>query len=269
MIIETMERSREQTVSPAMKQQRISLWGYYFYCEILKVFRDPAVLVFSIGFPSLFFIIFSGAFNAQYASTFLAQYAAYGAFVVAFQTFTIEISMERNLGWSRLLRTTPLSPILYLGSKVLVIVFTAIVSILLLYVVAFLFGHVHMPLANWLSLLGLMVGCMLTFALIGMALGFVGTSNIIQILSTVITLVLSLTSGLFMPLQYLPPIVRAIAPYLPTYHLGQVAWDAVGSPWSRDSYPLWFHLLVLGGFALVFAIFAVWAYLRDENKNFA
>ncbi len=267
MIIESVEQVQKRTLP--VKQQKTSLWGYYFYCEILKVFRDPAVLIFSIGFPSMFFLIFSGAFNSKYAAAFLAQYAAYGAFVVAFQTFTIEIAMERHLGWSRLLRTTPLSAALYIGSKVVVIVLTALVSLLCLCGVAWVFGHVQMPLSSWLSLLGLMVLCMLPFALLGMALGFSGTSNLVQLLSTVITLVLSLTSGLFMPLQYLPGFVRTIAPYLPTYHLGQVAWDAVGSAWSRDSYPLWFHLLVLGGFSLVFAVLAVWAYIHDENKNFA
>jgi ABC-2 type transport system permease protein len=269
MIIETIEGSRKQTAATSVKQQKIALWGYYFYCEVLKIFRDPAVLIFGIGFPSLFFSIFSGAFNTQQPAAFLAQYAAYGTFVVGFQTFTITISLERNLGWSRLLRTTPLSAALYLGSKVLVVVLTAVVSILVLYVIAFGFGHVRMPLSNWLSLLGLMVACMPPFVLIGMALGFLGSSNVIQILSTVITLILSLTSGLFLPLQYLPTFVRTIAPYLPTYHLSQVAGDAVGSTWSRDSYPIWFHLLVLGGFALVFAFFAFWAYMRDENKSYA
>ena len=79
----------------------------------------------------------------------------------------------------------------------------------------------------------------------------------------------SFASGLWIPLSFLPDLIQKIAPYLPTYHLGQLAWIIVGSTSSRDNQPLLVHLLVLLAFAVVFGALAAWAYIRDENKNFA
>lgn len=67
----------------------------------------------------------------------------------------------------------------------------------------------------------------------------------------------------------MPDFLRKIAPYLPTDHLGQLAWITVGSSYNRDNQPLWVHLLILLVCAAVFALLAGWAYIRDENKNFA
>ncbi len=65
----------------------------------------------------------------------------------------------------------------------------------------------------------------------------------------------------------LPDLIQNIAPYLPSYHLGQLAWNTVGSP-SGDGHLL-VHLLILVAYAAGFAVLAGWAYIRDENKNFA
>ena len=40
---------------------------------------------------------------------------------------------------------------------------------------------------------------------------------------------MSFLSGLWIPFEALPPIVKAIAPFLPAYHLGQLALGAIGS----------------------------------------
>lgn len=268
MQTEIIKPTTTETASASLNESRKARWSYYLYCEIIKLFRDPAVLIFGIGFPSMFFLIFGSAF-AQYAETLLAQYAAYGAFTVAFQTFSISVATERTLGWNRLLRTTPISVALYLTSKLLVVLLTGTVSLVVLFLVGTLSGKVQFPIATWLLLGGSMVLGMIPFTLAGIFLGFIGSANLSQIVSTVVTLLLSFTSGLFLPLQFLPGFVRAIAPFLPTYHLGQVAWYVVGSKFSQDSTPLGVHLLVLGIFTVAFALLAAWAYIRDENKTFA
>jgi ABC-2 type transport system permease protein len=241
--------------------------GYFFYCELLKIFRNPPSVFFGIGFPTLFFLIFGFSLNAAYAPTILASYAAYGAFIVSFQTFSISLATERALGWNRLLRTTPMSSALYLGSKLLVIILTGIISMLLLFAVAAISGKVHMGLAVWAELLGMMVIGMIPLSLLGLFLGFIGSANLTLALSTILTLLLSFASGLWIPLTFLPALIQKIAPYLPSYHLGQLAWSTVGSP-SGDGH-LWTHLLILLAYAAGFVVLAGWAYIRDENKNFA
>ena len=256
-----------KTSTTLTTRRKSAPWGYFFYCEVLKIFRNPPSVLFGIGFPTLFFLIFGFSLNASYAPTVLASYAAYGAFIVSFQTFSISLAQERQLGWNKLLRTTSMSSALYLGSKLLVIIFTGIISMLLLFAVAGFSGKVHMDLALWAELLGMMVVGMIPLSLLGLFLGFVGSANLTVALSTVLTLVLSFASGLWLPLQFLPDLIQKIAPYLPSYHLGQLAWNVVGSP-SGDGH-LWTHLLILLAYAAGFAVLAGWAYIRDENKNFA
>ncbi|MBA2396194.1 MAG: ABC transporter permease, partial [Ktedonobacteraceae bacterium] len=218
--------------------------GYFFYCEMLKVFRNPPALVFGIAFPTLFFLIFGFTFPSAYGPTIVASYAAYGAFIVAFQTFSISLANERSLGWNKLLRTTPMSAALFLGSKLLMILLTGVISILLLFAVAGLSGKVHMDLAIWAELLGMMVVGMIPLSMLGLFLGLIGTPNLTTALSTILTLLLSFASGLWLPLSLMPDIVRSVAPYLPTYHLGQIAWIIVGSAYSRDNQSLGVHLLI-------------------------
>lgn len=242
-------------------------WGYFFYCELMKILRNPPAVLFGIGFPTMFFLIFGNTFPFAATST-LAGLAAYGAFVVSFQTFSMSLANERALGWNKLLRSTPMTPALYLGTKFLVIIITGILSLLLLFVVAALNGRVHLSLTTWAELLGMMVVGMIPLSLTGIFLGFVGSANLTNVLATLLGLLFSFGSGLFVPLSIMPTAVQSVAPYLPTYQLGQLAWITVGSSY-QDGSPFWVHLLVLVGYAVVFAVLSVWAYLRDENKNFA
>ncbi len=251
-----------------VKRQKASPFWYYFYCELMQILRDPWSVVFGILFPTVFFLIFGTSLYARYATTLLAQYAAYGAFVAAFQIFSIAIASERGKGWQKLMRTTPMSPLFYLGMKFLIVMCTGISSLLLLFVIAATVGKVHMQLLAWCELFGCMLAGMIPFALAGIFLGFAGRPSLSQVLGTVLTLVLSFASGFYVPLDYMPSVVRSIAPYLPTYHLTQLAWYAVNSNRGRDSMPIWMHVAILGGFALVFALLALWAYKRDAQQNY-
>src|SRR5579863_6153919 len=121
---------RARTVG--MRTSRVSLWTYFFYCELMKILRNPAAVSFGLGFPTLFFLIFGFSFGSGYATALLGAYAAYGAFIVAFQTFSISLANERALGWNKLLRSTSMSTALYLGAKFLVIIITGILAMLLL-----------------------------------------------------------------------------------------------------------------------------------------
>ena len=75
---------------------------------------------------------------------------------------------------------------------------------------------------------------------------------------------LSFASGLFMPLSQLPSFVQQVAPYLPTYHYGQLAWSAVGAP----SEPVATSLAWLAAYTVLFLALAVRAYRQEEQQKF-
>ena len=269
----SLQEARASARTVATRTSRASLWTYLLYCELMKIVRNPAAVVFGLGFPTLFFLIFGFSFGSGYATALLGAYAAYGAFIVAFQTFIISLANERALGWNKLLRSTSMSTALYLGAKFLVIIITGILAMLLLFAVAGGSGKVHLAWGTWAALLGMMVVGMVPIGLIGLFLGFLGSTNVTSALSTTLGLLLSFASGYFIPLSLLPTVLQKVAPYLPTYQLGQLAWVALGikpgGPYSPDSQPPWVHFAALGGYAAVFLVLAAWAYFRDENTNFS
>ena len=61
---------------------------------------------------------------------------------------------------------------------------------------------------------------------------------------------MSYASGLWIPLPMLPHLVQRVAPWLPTYHLAQLALHAVGYAPAGDS--LAHHVLALAGFSCLF-----------------
>ena len=72
-------------------------------------------------------------------------------------------------------------------------------------------------------------------------------------------------SGIFEPLRFLPDVVQKVAPYLPTYLYGQLAWNAVGA----ESDPLWRDALGLGIYAAAFVVLALLAFSRQERNRFS
>jgi ABC-2 type transport system permease protein len=58
--------------------------------------------------------------------------------------------------------------------------------------------------------------------------------------------------------------VRAVAPWLPSYHYAQLAWNALGAPTER----LVVSALWLAGYAVLFLGLALRAYRRDEDRKF-
>ena len=255
------------TVQPATVQHRAPLWLFYTYCELLKLLRQPPIIIFGIGFPTAFFALFGLGIAADYKVAVMASYGAYAAFVVPFSAFSNSIALERGMNWNKLLRTTPLNATLYLGAKTITILLVGMLSMLVLFLFAVSVGQVSLSVLTWLQLMGALTLGMLPFIVMGLFLGLVAGPTSATIVSTIVFLFLSFTSGLFVPLLFLPKFMANIAPFLPTYHLGQLAWNITGQKLS-DGLPLWQHVLWLAGYGVAFTMLAIWAYNRDESKNF-
>ncbi len=262
----TNATTNQMVVSTHMPS-RAPLWLFYTYYELLKLLRQPPVVIFGLGFPTAFFALFGLGVAANYKDAVMASYAAYAAFVVPFSAFSNTVAAERSMGWYKLLRTTPLNATLYLMAKTITILLVGMLSLLILFLFAATVGSVHLSFLTWLQLAGALLVGMLPFVLMGLLVGLLANSASASVISTLVFLFLSFTSGLFVPLLFLPKVIANIAPFLPTYHLGQLAWTITGKG-LNDNLPLWQHFLWLTGYGVVFLLLAVWAYNRDESKNF-
>jgi ABC-2 type transport system permease protein len=239
--------------------------------ELLKVTRVPSFMVPILVFPILFFAMF-GLANAgrtiagvNIGAYLMASYGAYSIMATALVTFGVSIASERALGWNRLLRVTPLSPVAYIGAKTFMAVTIGAAALAALFVFGMVVGHVSLPVFTWLRLGGVLLVGMLPFLLLGVAIGYTVSPSAAAPITNLIFLPLSFASGLFMPLQMLPQFVQKLAPYLPSYHVGEMGWNTIG---SGDGRGVWPHLLWIGAYSAVFVVLALVAYRRDEGRQF-
>ena len=244
---------------------------YLIRCEILKLIRVPMFAIPTFVFPIMFFAMFGlpninntiGGIDA--GAYMMASYGAYSVMSVALFSFGVAIAAERGLGWNKLLRTTPLQPLTTFVSKVAMALLFGAVSLLALFAFGAAVGGVRMPLLTWVQLSGLLVLGMIPFVALGLFIGYLAGPNSAAAVANLIFLPLSFASGLFLPLDFLPDIIRRVAPYLPAYHTGQLGWTTLG---AGDGKGYGVHLLWIAGYTALFLALAVVAYWRDEGKNF-
>lgn len=239
--------------------------------EFLKLWRIPAFSVPTILFPVLFFVLF-GIPNARQttdtgisvAQIILASLTAYGLMNIALFSFGVGIAGERGQGWMKLVRATPMPPWIYFAAKLAMALLFAAAICLLMFPVAIVGANVRMPGSQWGALLLNLVLGLMPFALIGFAIGYWAGPNSAVPIANVAGLILGFGSGLLIPLEGLPGFMRSIAPYLPTYHYGQLVWGAVGAGDGATGT----HVLWLFGTAVMFGLLAVWGYRRDQGKQY-
>ena len=239
--------------------------------EFLKLWRMPAYALPTIAFPVMFYILFGLTFggNIGSGSTGMATYliATYGAFGVigaALFGFGVGVAVERGQGWMTLKRATPMPPLAYFLAKMMMAALFAAIIVLLLSALGVLFGGVRLPASAWTRLGATLVLGAVPFGALGLALGYLSGPNSAPAVVNLLFLPMSFASGLAIPIEILPPFVRAVAQFLPPYHLGQLALAAIG---VRTPAPAWTHLLVLTGFTAIGVGVALWGYQRDEDRT--
>src|SRR5437016_5988382 len=207
-----------------------------------KIFtREPMGFVGTLIMPVVVFLLFGRLFrigkpvpSPKIDIPFnVAILAAILIAVSAVQSLVAIISIYREGGILKRLRSTPLSPVTIMGALVVVkLVFTVISLTLLMLAGRRLFPGV-MQVNVFSFTLAVLLG---TFSIL--SLGFViaslvPTARFAQPISAVVLYPMLALSGLFYPVDRLPRWLEAIAYLLPTTHavaLLNGVWD--GSGWS-------------------------------------
>jgi ABC-2 type transport system permease protein len=145
----------------------------------------------------------------------------------------IATSSSRESGVLRRFRVTPLSPVLYLISDVLVYFLMTLIGVFLLILVG-KFGFGMRFDGNWLSVLaGFSLGALAIFTFGYLIAGLAPTARIAQTVGMVIAFPMMFLSGATIPLEVLPAGVRAVSKVLPVTYvvtLMQGLWK--GDAWS-------------------------------------
>jgi ABC-2 type transport system permease protein len=234
--------------------------------------RIPAFAIPSITFPVMFYVLFGLTFGSgrglggvSMATYLIATYGAFGVIGSALFGFGAGVAIERGQGWMLLKRATPMPVAAYFFAKLAVCLIFGAIIVLLLSSIGIAFGSVRLAPVTWARLGSTLVLGAIPFCAMGLAIGYFAGPNSAPPIVNLIYLPMGFASGLWIPIEVLPGAIKSIAPFLPAYHLGQLALSALGA--DRGA-PVWSHVAALAGFTCIFLALALWGYRNDEGKTY-
>jgi ABC-2 type transport system permease protein len=237
--------------------------------EFRRLVRVPEFTGFGLAFPLILYI-FIGLQNVNvrgfdYHKYALASMCAYAVVNIALSSFGISVANERGSRMDALMRATPVRPIAPLIGKTVAAVVFALASLGLLYLAGMLLAGISMPLEQWFNLTWRLLLGMIPFICLGFAIGYISGPSAAVIVVNLIFLPMSFASGIFIPIDSLPSFIQNFAPYLPMYHLGHIAWNAIGIQYND----LGKSVLALAGYTVVFLALTLWAVRREDDRRFS
>jgi len=228
--------------------------------------REPMGVFFTLLFAPLLLVVMGFIFGNDPVPMFdgrgqldinVPTYAAIVIGVVGLTALPIETSARRESGVLRRFRATPLRPLTYLASDVLVYFWMALLGIALLFALGMGVYRVQFT-GNPLALLG---GICLSAAAF-LALGYVIASlapnaRLATVVGNVLFIPMMMLSGITLPLEMMPDAVRNVSRFIPLTHVVTLLrglW--FGEPVGQHV----MEIMVLGGVLLVGTLVAVWTF---------
>lgn len=219
--------------SATMSRQRVV--GAYLEeirSECLRYLRTPSFLLPTLLFPTVFYLmfgIFLGRANGPDAPRFfLAAYSTFGVMAPGLFGFGVSLALERDSGLMMLKRALPMPPAAYLLGKMVMALMVAAVVVALLLGMALLLAHVPLSLGQIATVFFTCTFGVLPFCAMGLFVGSLIKGQGAPGAINLIYLPMAFLSGLWFPLSVLPTFLQQLGPVWPSYHLNQLALDAVG-----------------------------------------
>jgi ABC-2 type transport system permease protein len=238
----------------------------YTRYELLRTVRERRLMLFGFGFPlALYFVIaVPNRHIRDFAGTGVAAPLYYMISLASFGTMMSMVSLggriagEREVGWTRQLRITPLSPRAYLRAKVMTGYAMAAASLALLYVAGTALG-VSLSASDWIQTTLLIAVALMPFAALGVGLGHLLTVDSVGPAIGGTVSLLAIVSGTWFPVTH--GFLHDVGQFLPSYWLVQAGRISInGHAWG----PMGWSVVL--GWTVVLVAFAGWAYMRDTGR---
>lgn len=238
--------------------------------------RAPEFVVPVLALPVLLYLIFGATRAAEpipagtVGGFTMVGFSIYGVLSVVLFAIGESIADERGRGYLRLIRTTPLPSWAYLAGKLaLAAVLTAGVATLI--GMAGAITGAGVTLERWLAVTAVLILGGLVLAPIGFLIGFLARPHGATAIALLLLFPLSLASGVFMPVDQLPGIVRDVSVATPTYHLAELArmaagFSATGLPTTGSG---WEHVAVVAAWSIAGFLAVAVSYRRMVARQFA
>jgi ABC-2 type transport system permease protein len=251
-------------IAPPTRSSR-SPFGTYARLEILRSVRNVKFFAFSLGFPLIMFLVIAGPNRHEqldgiaFPLYYMTGMASWGS-MVAVIAGGARIAAERQIGWNRQLRVTPLDLRSYLATKVLSGYLMAALSIVLLYAAGMALG-VRLSPAHWVTMTLMMLIGLIPFTALGIFLGHTLTTESMGPAMGGVTSLLGFLGGAWGPVAS-GGLLRQLSEVLPSYWLVQAGGTAlVGELWPAKGW------IVLAVWTVVLARLAARAWQRDTQRG--
>jgi ABC-2 type transport system permease protein len=226
----------------------------------------PAFTVPSLTLPLITYLIFGlpDVHGPRLAAGMFVSFAAFALLGIVMFQFGVGIAAERATAWERYVRTLPSSGAERFTARLMVAVAFGAASLLPLLACALAATPLELPALAWLRVLAALLIGVVPLGLLGIMLGYLLTERGALPITNVLYLPLSYLGGLFgTSTEQLPDFARGVSPWLPTRE-----WSDVLLRFGLGGRSPGWAGLGLAGYAVLFALVAVWAYRRDEQRQY-
>jgi ABC-2 type transport system permease protein len=249
----------------------VTAFRYQALMEIRRIYRHPRFVVFTYLTPVVLFLFFLWVYGdhplAEAGSNrrfFLVGMSAYGVMGAAVGIFGARVAMERQRGWFRLLRTTPLPLWAVFAAKLAALLVASFgIAVLMLIAGMIVNGPGILSPGAWLGLGAILVLGSLPFGALALTLGYWVDAESAYVVSLAIYFSLGILGGLFLPLQYMPDLAQRIGRALPSYDYARLGWDVVAGRSLSWASAGWL-VVYLAAFLIVAAL----GYRRDQSQQY-
>jgi ABC-2 type transport system permease protein len=228
------------------------------WIEIKVFMREPLGAFGTIGFPVLVFLVVGRAAGRNVAAPALAanNFLRVGLPVLASLLIAVSsvlslvtiISIYREGGILKRLRATPLRPQTILSAQVIVklMLTAATLGLMVLAGKRYYPVNVHVPLFGFT--IALLISTLSILSIGFLIASIVPTARFAQPIGAAILYPMIAFSGLFMPVNAMPPVLHAVARVLPMTY----AVALMEGIWKGDSW--WAHMGDVAALAVVFFV---------------
>ncbi len=238
--------------------------GLYLRAELQRTLRNRRFVIFSFIFPLTLYIAFTSADRhyrvggVPFPLYYMIAMASFGALIAAI-SIGPRISAERQMGWTRQMRITPLPVWYYFAAKIITGYVVACTTLVVLYLAGLTYG-VRLSAVDWLTMTGLFLAGLFPFAIIGVMLGHLLKPDSMGPVTGGVATLFLLVGGGFGNIGG-TGIVHRLFELIPSYWLIRAgAVTLGGSPWTLEG---WAVVLI---WSAAFAILARIVYLRDTAR---
>jgi ABC-2 type transport system permease protein len=245
----------------------------------LRVFlRDPRARAATLLVPVVMLVFFGAVFRHTLftfggttvtgSDYYLSRMIVLGVTSAALTNMIITLVAERESGALKRRRATPVRPIALIGGDVITCEVSTITIAIVLWLIGWLAFGVHVPGSGFAAiLLALVVGtaalCSLAYAITPFLKSVDSTGPVL----TIVTIVLSIISGLYAPDSVFPAWLRDVALFLPLRPLA-LAMQAAVSPATNHGHTFgWGYLGIVAAWGVAACLVAVWKFTWSPARQ--